>query len=325
MINIRQVTEADIPALAAVYVECMWAPDNNFTQRTAEALLAHFLQGPGRGVCCAALEDDRPVGGFFAKFRPWWDGIRVNEIEFFMQDKLRNGMASAKLIAFALHRAYNLGATVLEGLVFSDETSLLAMYAKGKVIADKSLVVINGNIREIMDNLKSSYIVNRGKYDSFGIMGKKDFYSSMHKSYADCVAGDRIWAIEMPRSDIWNDSEEEQRFIQDNIDAAERGVEITRVFVINAEDAEKFVINANLRRFANYPKINNFIVKQSDLPTEVLQHFSSGLGGINKTFLMLDLPESESARGYMTFDIKEIEQYRKYFDELVEQIKILQG
>ncbi|MCL2439046.1 MAG: GNAT family N-acetyltransferase [Alphaproteobacteria bacterium] len=322
--DIRQAQIADLAQLAKVYVECFATAEERWTELAAFGLLEHFMAGFGREICSVAVMNGAPIGGFFAKLRPWWDGLRITEIEFFVAPKYQNGIVGMSLAAVALERAKTLGATAIEGLVFADEAPLLSMYARAGVEQNQSLTVVSGQIDDVLLKLQSKRL--RGFLMNYNMSGKiitgigaDSFYSLMHNLVAEVRAGGVIWAVSGMMESEWLDTEEENAFFADNMAAAERGAKIVRIFIYEEADLPRFASNEKLRTLIADGRIETLFVRRAAVREKmpvVLAALGWGLLGIGDNFLMVDMPDNGISRGYATFDKLEIKKFSDMFEEL---------
>lgn len=328
--DIRQAQISDLAELSKVYVDCFGSAAEPWTEQTAFRLLSNFLEGSGREICSVAVIGGKPIGGFFAKFRPWWDGLRVTEVEFFVSPKYQNGLVGMALAATALEKSKSFGAATIEGLVFSDAAPLLSMYARGGVEQDKSLTVVAGKIDDVLEKLQSQRM--RGFLMNYNMSGKiisgigaESFYGLMHSLVAETKSGGSIWAVSGMMESEWADTEQENGFFDDNLAAVERGAALTRIFIYTDGDAGRFKTNSKLRKLISDKRIKTLFVKRETAKEKmpaVLSALGCGLFGIGDSFLMVDMPDDGISRGYATFDKPEI---RKFFDMFAELETIASG
>ena len=69
------------------------------------------------------------------------------------------------------------------------------------------------------------------------------FYRYLHKYFTEANPGSKMWIVSTMMENEWNDSPQERTFKQDNIEAAERGVELERIFILDVKKWNEFKTN----------------------------------------------------------------------------------
>ncbi|MCL2758282.1 MAG: helix-turn-helix domain-containing protein [Alphaproteobacteria bacterium] len=153
-------------------------------------------------------------------------------------------------------------------------------------------------------------------------MNSARYYATLHRVYTAAKPGDNIWIVSPMSNKVeWTDNAMERQFKQDNLDAAQRGVKMTRIFLFSGRASRKNQKNANIRDYVSNPHINVMWVDtdalRKDAP-ELLKAIGAGWGGINDEVLLVDLPSGAAgeAYGYVTMNAKDIADAKKHFNEL---------
>ncbi|MCL2629767.1 MAG: hypothetical protein FWD33_03740 [Alphaproteobacteria bacterium] len=153
-------------------------------------------------------------------------------------------------------------------------------------------------------------------------MNSTRYYAWLHRLYSKAKPGDHIWvATKLSNKVEWVDNAMERQFKQDNMDAAGRGVKITRIFMFQGKTERKNKKNQNIRDYAANPRMNILWVDTDALKKQapgLLQKIGDGWGGINDDILMVDLPSGEQgeAYGYVIMNQKDIADAKRAFNEL---------
>ena len=118
--------------------------------------------------------------------------------------------------------------------------------------------------------------------------------------------------------DEWTESPQEMKFRQINLEAANRGVKVERIFIFSKTKIEQFKENKTLKiymqsniktLFVDYDEINKRASK-------LLRIVESGWDGIDKNTLIVDLPEINNERGYISKNTKEVLKAYECFQKL---------
>lgn len=192
-----------------------------------------------------------------------------------------------------------------------------------------------GNPYEIADDIflmltrhkytNGSSLVSDGGYLSMDAQSRTEdldsgkFYKILDKYFTETKAGSKMWIVSTMMENEWNEDPAERKFIQSNFDAAERGVEIHRIFVFEKEKAKEYKKNPYIKRYLASPKIKSCFVDLNELKEKhnhLLGVIQNGWIGIDDNALLVDLPSDGTSRGYVTMNKLEIEKAKKCFQEL---------
>ncbi len=170
-----------------------------------------------------------------------------------------------------------------------------------------------------------SSLVSDGGYLSMDSQSRTEdldsgkFYKILDKFFSETKKGSKMWITSTMMENEWNESPAEKKFIQSNFDAANRGVEIERIFLFNKEDAETFQKNPYIQRYLSSDKIISKFVDLNELKEKnpkLLDIIKNGWIGIDDYALLVDLPSDGTSRGYVTFNKQEIKNAKTCFEEL---------
>lgn len=192
-----------------------------------------------------------------------------------------------------------------------------------------------GNPEEIADDIylmltrhkytNGSSLVSDGGYLSMDSQSRTEdldsgkFYKILDKYFSETKKGSKMWIISTMMENEWNEDPAERRFIQSNFDAADRGVEIERIFLFNKSDAKEFKKNPYIKRYLSSDKIVSKFVDLEQLKKQnpkLLDTIKNGWIGIDDYALLVDLPSDGTSRGYVTLNKKEIKKAKDCFKEL---------
>jgi Dehydrogenases with different specificities (related to short-chain alcohol dehydrogenases) len=154
------------------------------------------------------------------------------------------------------------------------------------------------------------------------------FYRYLHKYFTEAERGTKMWIASTMMENEWNESPQERIYKQDNIDAAERGVEIERIFIMDEKGWREFKENPSILAHLENKKIKSLYVDRDYFVKNnpsVLEDIEDGFIGIDDELLLVDLPPSNNkdSRGYITFNKNQIKKSKKAYEELKKQAKLL--
>lgn len=177
-----------------------------------------------------------------------------------------------------------------------------------------------------------SSLVSDGGYLSMDSQSRTEdldsgkFYKILDKYFKETKKGSKMWITSTMMENEWNEEPAERKFIQSNFDAAERGVEIERIFIFNKSDVDKFKDNPYIKKYLSSNKIISKFVDLEELKTtnpKLLDIIENGWIGIDDDALLVDLPSDGSSRGYVTLNKMEIKKAKDCFEELKEKAVLL--
>lgn len=145
------------------------------------------------------------------------------------------------------------------------------------------------------------------------------FYKILDKYFTETKSGSKMWITSTMMDNEWNEEPTERKFIQSNFDAADRGVELERIFIFNKKDAPKYKSNPYIKRYLASNKITTLFIDLEKLLNnnpELMSIINNGWIGIDDSALLVDLPSDGSSRGYVTLNKLEIKKAKECFDKL---------
>lgn len=157
---IRDIEKADIDALSCIFADA-YHPEKtgeHWTVETAKQVVEYwFSRSPADLKILAETQDGQILGAFFADVKPWWDGPRMVDGEFFVSSDQQGKGIGKQLLATLLERAKtNHNAVNFETITFEPETEHpLRWYLDIGFEKIDNFVVINGPIDRVLNNLKN--------------------------------------------------------------------------------------------------------------------------------------------------------------------------
>ena len=156
---------------------------------------------------------------------------------------------------------------------------------------------------------------SKGKTQNLEI-GK--FYNAINNYIKKLDKQSYLWSASMMLEDEWTESPQEMKFRIVNLEAANRGVNIERIFIFSKEKIKEFKENKTLKIYMQ-SNIKTLYVDYEEIKQKnpkLLKTVANGWDGIDKDTLIVDLPEEGKQRGYITKNKKEVEKAYNCFQEL---------
>ena len=161
-----------------------------------------------------------------------------------------------------------------------------------------------------------------GKTDNLGV-GK--FYKAINNYFNKLDKNSNMWCASMMLEDEWTEEPLEMNFRVSNLEAANRGVNLERIFIFSKDKIKEFKNNKTLNiymqsniktMFVDYDEV---IVKEPEL----IKIVGNGWDGIDKSTLIVDLSENDKERGYISINKKEVQKAYNCFQKLKQYSKDL--
>ncbi len=161
-----------------------------------------------------------------------------------------------------------------------------------------------------------------GKTDNL-VVGK--FYKAINNYFKNLNKESYLWCASMMLEDEWTDSPQEMKFRLINLEAANRGTRVERIFIFSKNKVKQLKNNKTLKIYMQ-SNIKTMFVDYDEVQKnqpELLRIVKDGWDGIDKNTLIVDLPETSIERGYISKNTKEVLKAYNCFQELKKYSKDL--
>lgn len=152
-----------------------------------------------------------------------------------------------------------------------------------------------------------------------------EFYKAINNYFRKLTKDSYLWCASTMLEDEWTEAPQEMKFRVVNLEAANKGVNVERIFIFSKSKIKEFKKNKTLKIYMQ-SNIKTLFVDYDEIKEKnpkLLNIVGSGWDGIDKTTLILDLPEQYKERGYITKNTKEVLKAYKCFQELKKYSKSL--
>lgn len=152
MLELRLATEADVKDLAVIYSLSFKssAPDETWSVQSASSLIKFFLDAP-QGIVIVATSDHNLVGGICGLIKPWWNGNRIVDTEFFVHPNYQRQDVGRRLLIRYLERAkQNYSAQEIESITFRQPDFPSSWYERMGFKEKPDWKVMTGNVEQVL-------------------------------------------------------------------------------------------------------------------------------------------------------------------------------
>lgn len=163
---------------------------------------------------------------------------------------------------------------------------------------------------------------SKGKTSNLEI-GK--FYNALNNYFRKLNKGSYLWCASTMLQDEWTEEPQEMKFRVTNLEVANRGVNVERIFIFSKDKIKEFKENKTLKIYMQ-SNIKTLYVDYDEIrekEPQLLETVGNGWDGIDKSTLIVDLPEESNQRGYISKNIKEVMEAYNCFQELKKYAKNL--
>ncbi len=152
-----------------------------------------------------------------------------------------------------------------------------------------------------------------------------NFYRAINYYFKKLNKESYLWCASTMLEDEWTQTPQEMQFRLINLEAANRGANVERIFIFHKNQIKEFKENKTLKiymqsniktLFVDYDEINQKAPK-------LLKIVHNGWDGIDQSTLIVDLPETSKKRGYISKNKKEVMEAYECFQELKKYSKDL--
>lgn len=156
------------------------------------------------------------------------------------------------------------------------------------------------------------------------------FYRTINNCFRKLNRESYLWCASTMLEDEWTDSPQEMKFRLINLEAANRGVNVERIFIFSKNKIKQFKDNKTLKIYMQ-SNIKTLFVDFDEIKEKnpnLIKIVDNGWDGIDKKILIVDLPETSKERGYVSKNTKEVikayncfQELKKYSKDLKEVLK----
>lgn len=146
------------------------------------------------------------------------------------------------------------------------------------------------------------------------------FYKTINHYFKNLNKESHLWSASKMLEDEWTESPQEMKFRQVNLEAANRGANIERIFIFSKSKIKQYKKNKTLRIYmqSNIKTLFVDLDEINEKDPNLLKILGNGWDGIDKNTLIVDLPESNQERGYISKNTKEVLEAYNCFKKLKE-------
>lgn len=144
------------------------------------------------------------------------------------------------------------------------------------------------------------------------------FYKVINNYFKKLNKESYLWCASTMLEDEWTESPQEMKFRLINLEAANRGVDVERIFIFSKEKIKEFKQNKTLKIYMQ-SNISTLFVDYDEIKQKspkLLEIVNNGWDGIDQSTLIVDLPEGAKQRGYISKNTKEVMEAYNCFQEL---------
>lgn len=161
-------------------------------------------------------------------------------------------------------------------------------------------------------------------------LGIGKFYKTINNYFKKLNKESYLWCASTMLEDEWTETPQEMKFRLINLEAANRGVNVERIFIFSKNKIKQFKENKTLKIYMQ-SSIKTLFVDYDEIKEKspnLLKIVGNGWDGIDKNTLIVDLEETSNERGYISKNTKEVleayncfQELKKYSKELKEVLK----
>ena len=144
------------------------------------------------------------------------------------------------------------------------------------------------------------------------------FYRAIHQYFKKMDKNSHLWCASTMLEDEWTEEPLEMNFRRMNLEAANRGVKIERIFIFRKSEIPEFKKNKTLKIYRQ-SNIHTMFVDYHEIlekEPELFKIIGSGWDGVDEEALIVDLPSGSKARGYVSRNKREIKKAKECFERL---------
>lgn len=156
------------------------------------------------------------------------------------------------------------------------------------------------------------------------------FYKAINHYFKELNKESYLWCVSTMLQDEWTESPQEMKFRVSNLEVANRGVKVERIFIFSKNKIKQFKKNKTLKIYMQ-SNIKTLFVDYDEIKEKAPKLFKiigNGWDGIDTNTLIVDLPEESKERGYISTNTKEVmgayncfQKLKQYSENLKEVLK----
>lgn len=230
---IRLVKKEDINDLAIIYKELYDNADigEDWSVEKSRDLLNYWYNKQS-DLFFVAEENGKAIGGIVSGVKSWFDGNRLIDGEIFVSKEYQGKHIGRDLIVEHLKQAkikYNVN--TMEFHTYGDETEFPQnWYNRIGFKKDKELVIMNGNVEEVLDKLGFKVKENTNTQNIINYS-----YSDLSKLLSTLKTGDKAYEFDMLPSYAYLDNENEKEYLESRITAMKNGSKFL-LFIVGSKN-----------------------------------------------------------------------------------------
>lgn len=144
------------------------------------------------------------------------------------------------------------------------------------------------------------------------------FYRAINQCFKRLDKNSLFWSASMMLEDEWTEEPLEMNFRVLNLETANRGVKMERIFIFRKSEIQKFKKNKTLKIYMQSNIHTMFVDYHEILEKEpkLLEIVGNGWDGMDENMLIVDLPEGNKGRGYVSQNKREVKKAKVCFERL---------
>lgn len=144
------------------------------------------------------------------------------------------------------------------------------------------------------------------------------FYRAIQQYFRKLDKNSYFWSASTMLEDEWTEEPLEMSFRVWNLEAANRGAKMERIFIFRKSEISKFKENKTLKIYMQSNIHTMFVDYHEILEKEpkLLEIVGNGWDGMDDEVLIADLPSGSETRGYVSRNKREIRKARECFERL---------
>lgn len=151
------------------------------------------------------------------------------------------------------------------------------------------------------------------------------FYKAINSYFNKLNKESYLWCASTMLEDEWTEEPQEMRFRVINLEVANRGANVERIFIFSKEKIKEFKQNKTLKIYMQ-SNIKTLFVDYDEIKEkapQLLEIVNNGWDGIDQSTLIIDLTDTNEKRGYISINKTEVKKAYKCFQELKKYAKNL--